>query len=112
MVTGEGGAPGSQRATGSSMLHWPRWCSSSTSGSVATTLVSEARSNSVSASAGTGSGKSASASLAQPPAAEYGLPSAVHTRTATEGGKPSASWPSSSPDTAGYPSGEHSRRAW
>jgi hypothetical protein len=85
MVTGDRGAPGSQRASGSSMLHRPRWCSSSTSGSVATTLVSEARSNRVSASAGTGSGKparagsgkparvgsgtSALASRAQPPAA-------------------------------------------
>jgi hypothetical protein len=104
MVTDDRGAPGSQRATGSSMLHWPRWCSSSTSGSVATTLVSEARSNSVSASAGTGSGKSASASLAQPPAAEYGVLSGVHTRTAAAGGKPPLSWPSSSLDTAGYPS--------
>src|SRR5580704_2335261 len=79
MVTADRGAPGSHRATGSSMLHRPCWCSSSTSGSVATTLVSEARSNSVSASAGTGSGKPASASLAQPPAAEYGVLSVVHT---------------------------------
>jgi len=69
MVTADRGAPGSQRATGSSMLHQPRWCSSSTIGSVATTLVSEARSNSVSAPAGTGARKSASASRAQPPAA-------------------------------------------
>ena len=85
------------------MLHRPRWCSSSTSGSVATTLVSEARSNRVSASARTGSGKPASASLAQPPAAEYGLPPDVHTRTAAAGGKPEASWRSSNRDTAGYP---------